>query len=51
MHILNEKEWIIAPIIPNEVKLELNDYSEIMQQLLYNRVITNALAASLFFEK
>ena len=51
MHMLNEKEWIIAPIIPNDVKLELNDYSEIMQQLLYNRGITNAVSASLFFEK
>ncbi|MDO9085479.1 MAG: single-stranded-DNA-specific exonuclease RecJ [Anaerolineaceae bacterium] len=51
MQMLNEKEWIVAPKIPNEVKLELNDYSEIMQQLLYNRGITNALSASLFFDK
>lgn len=46
-----EKEWVIAERIPNEIKDSLSDYSEIMQQLLYNRGIKDAKTASLFFDK
>ncbi len=46
-----EKEWIIAPKIPVDVKNELCDYSEIMQQILYNRGITDAGSAAQFLQK
>ena len=45
-----EKEWVIAPKVPNDVILDLNEYSPIMQQLLYNRGITNPTAAAHFFQ-
>ncbi|PKO13566.1 MAG: single-stranded-DNA-specific exonuclease RecJ [Chloroflexi bacterium HGW-Chloroflexi-10] len=44
-----EKEWDIAPIIPENIQEELNGYSNILQQLLFNRGITSEEAISQFF--
>lgn len=46
-----EKEWVIATKIPLEIKNELNGYSEIMQQILFNRGITDSKVAAQFFGK
>lgn len=51
MQIPIEKEWIIAPKIPVDVKKELSNYSEIMQQILYNRGIRDSISAEQFFNK
>lgn len=46
-----EKEWIIAPRITVDIKNELSGFSEIMQQILYNRGIKDANSAAQFFDK
>ena len=46
-----EKEWIIAPKIPVDLKTELIGFSEIMQQILYNRGIRDSISAEQFFNK
>jgi single-stranded-DNA-specific exonuclease len=46
-----EKEWHVADSVPEEIKNNLNDYSEIMQQLLFNRGITDAESAATFLGK
>jgi len=51
MQISLEKEWIVAPKVPDSIKLELAEYSDIMQQLLFNRGITNSTSAARFFDK
>lgn len=43
-----EKEWIIAPKLSYQAKEELKDYSDIMQQLLFNRGITTSDSAREF---
>ena len=35
------KRWQIAPLVPNEIRAELKNYSSVLQQLLFNRSITN----------
>lgn len=51
MKIPVEKEWVIAPKIPIDVKNELSGYSEIMQQILYNRGISDPNVAAEFLQK
>jgi len=51
MQISLEKEWIVDPKVPDSIKLELAEYSDIMQQLLFNRGITNSTSAARFFDK
>ncbi|PKO06818.1 MAG: single-stranded-DNA-specific exonuclease RecJ [Chloroflexi bacterium HGW-Chloroflexi-3] len=51
MQIANEKEWIIAPQIPENIKSELSGVSDIMQQILYNRGIMDSISAAQFFNK
>lgn len=46
-----EKEWVIAPKIPIDVKNELSGYSEIMQQILFNRGISDSILAAQFLQK
>jgi len=46
-----EKEWIIAPKIPVDLKAKLIGFSEIMQQILYNRGIRDSISAEQFFNK
>ena len=46
-----EKEWIIAPKIPVDIKSELSGFSEIMQQILFNRGIMDSFSAAKFFNK
>lgn len=46
-----EKEWVIAPKLPMEIKNELNGYSEIMQQILFNRGIRDSNLAAQFLQK
>ncbi len=51
MQLPTEKEWRIADRIPDDIKSNLGDYSAIMQQLLYNRGITDAESAAMFVGK
>ncbi len=46
-----EKEWIIAPKIPVDIKIELSGYSDIIQQILYNRGLMDSISAAHFFDK
>ena len=43
-----EKEWIVAPKLPYQAREELKDYSDIMQQLFFNRGITTSNSAREF---
>ena len=43
-----KKRWIIAPLIPNDVKYTLRDYPPFLRQLLFNRGITTAEAAQAY---
>ena len=43
-----KKRWVIAPLIPNDVKQILRDYPPFLRQLLYNRGITTAEAAQAY---
>jgi len=40
-----KKRWVIAPLIPNDIKRALSDYPPFLRQLLFNRGITNADSA------
>ncbi len=40
-----KKRWVIAPLIPNDVKQALKDYPPFLRQLLFNRGITDASSA------
>jgi single-stranded-DNA-specific exonuclease len=51
MQMATEKEWIIAPKVPEEIKGELSGVSDIMQQILYNRGIMDSISAAHFFDK
>ncbi len=37
-----KKRWVIAPLIPNDIKHNLRDYPPLLRQLLFNRGIINA---------
>ncbi len=37
-----KKRWVIAPLIPNDVKQTLRDYPPFLRQLLFNRGITTS---------
>jgi len=41
MHIPIEKDWKIAPLVPEDIRGNLSGYSKVMTQLLYNRGIEN----------
>ncbi len=45
-----EKVWIVAQPIPNEKKKALNGYSEVLQQILYNRGINSIESAKSFLD-
>lgn len=49
MQIPIEKEWIIAPKISKEAIEELKDFSDIIQQILFNRGIEDKKTAKEFF--
>lgn len=51
MQMATEKEWIIAPKVPEVIKSELSGVSDIMQQILYNRGIMDSISAAYFFDK
>lgn len=51
MQIPIEKEWVIAPKISIDTKQALSEYSEIVQQLLFNRGITTEEMAKEFIKK
>jgi len=44
-HTSPKKRWIIAPLIPNDIKHALRDYPPLLRQLLFNRGITTAEVA------
>ncbi len=44
------KEWVVKEAIPGCVQEELSAYSHVMQQLLYNRGITNQQAAEAYLK-
>jgi len=46
MHIPIEKEWKIAPVVPENIKGNLSGYSTVMTQLLYNRGIEDVDSAN-----
>lgn len=46
-----KKEWIIAPKITVDAKNRLSEYSEIMQQILFNRGIFDSISATQFLQK
>ena len=50
MQIPLEKAWIIAQPVPENIKKSLAGYSELIQQLLYNRRIETLDAAKSFLE-
>lgn len=51
MNISVEKEWKIAGKVPEDVKKDLHEYSDIMQQILFNRGITDSNSAKQFFDR
>ena len=51
MNISVDKEWKIAGKVPEDVKKELHEYTDIMQQILYNRGITDSISAKQFFDR
>lgn len=44
------KRWVIAPLIPNDIKHTLRDYSPFLRQLLFNRGISTAEAARAYLD-
>ena len=42
------KRWVIAPLLPNDVKHALRDYPPFLRQLLFNRGITSAEVAQAY---
>ena len=44
-HTTPKKRWVIAPLIPNDVKHTLRDFPPFLRQLLFNRGITTAEVA------
>jgi len=50
MQIPIEKEWLVAPKISKEIKEELREFSDIMQQILFNRGIKDRKTANEFFK-
>ncbi|MHB8135886.1 MAG: single-stranded-DNA-specific exonuclease RecJ [Anaerolineaceae bacterium] len=46
MHIPIEKEWKIAPVVPENIRENLSGYSKVMTQLLYNRGIEDIDSAN-----
>ncbi len=47
-HTPPKKRWIIAPLIPNDVKHTLRDFPPFLRQLLFNRGITTADVAKAY---
>lgn len=47
-HASPKKRWIIAPLIPNDIKHALSDYPPLLRQLLFNRGITTAEDARVY---
>ena len=43
-----KKRWVIAPLLPNDVKHALRDYPPFLRQLLFNRGITSAEVAQAY---
>ncbi len=43
-----QKRWVVKPSVPSEVRAELESYPLIMQQLLFNRGVTDAKSAEQF---
>src|SRR5258706_13529456 len=44
------KRWKVEPSLPAEAQQALSDYHPLVAQMLFNRNITDATAAQLFFE-
>ena len=47
-HTTPKKRWVIAPLIPNDVKQALRDYPPFLRQLLFNRGINSAEVAQAY---
>ena len=43
-----KKRWVIAPLLPSDIKQTLRDYPPFLRQLLFNRGITTAEAAKAY---
>src|SRR4051812_24219334 len=44
------KHWMVEPRLPAEAQQALRDYHPLVAQMLYNRQVTDAEAARLFFD-
>lgn len=43
-----KKRWVIAPLIPNDIKYALRDYPPFLRQLLFNRGVSTAKVAQAY---